>query len=518
MGHAHRIAFCSALTLLVAATLVTAEEKPLAGRIAAITDQAPYKQSHWGLLVVDEVSGDVLFEHNADKLFAPASVTKLFSVAAALDAFGADHCFRTPIVRRGEVNAEGQLDGDLILIASGDLTLGGRTTNSGEIEFTTSDHTYAEGGSETELTSADPLAGFNDLARQVAGQGIKRVAGDVLIDDRLFEHAEGTGSGPSRLTPIMVNDNLIDITIEPTEPGKPAKMTVRPQTACFPVECKVLTSAAGGKAQTSVRSFEHRLVVHGSIPHGHKPVVRVHEAPSAALFARTLLIEALARTGVEVEAPTVSDSQSELPPRDQVANLPEVGAFKSPPFAGEARLILKVSHNLHASTLPLLLAAKHGERTLAEGLHRERHFLEKAGIDVASIAFGGGAGGARADFVTPRATVQLLRYMAKRDDAQAYRVALPILGVDGTLAKTVDETSKARGKVFAKTGTLFWHNTLNDRMLLTSKALAGYMTTSHDRKLAFAIFVNNVPLAGDVDAKSIGRDLGKLCEVLHESF
>ena len=75
-------------------------------------------------------------------------------------------------------------------------------------------------------------------------------------------------------------------------------------------------------------------------------------------------------------------------------------------------MILKVSHNLHASTLPLLIAAHHGERTLAAGLRREGEILKGLGVDPATISFGGGAGGARADLVTPRATVALLRAMA----------------------------------------------------------------------------------------------------------
>ena len=59
-----------------------------------------------------------------------------------------------------------------------------------------------------------PLAGLEALARQIRKTGIRRV-GDVLIDDRLFPPARGTGSGPDRLTPIMVNDNVVDVLIEP---------------------------------------------------------------------------------------------------------------------------------------------------------------------------------------------------------------------------------------------------------------------------------------------------------------
>ena len=140
-----------------------------------------------------------------DKLFAPRRRQNFIRSRVRLDAFGPDYRFQTPIsiVRRGEVDANGDLTGDLILIASGDLTLGGRTAADGTIAFRNSDHTYANGNLEAALTDEDPLAGLNELAKQVAASGIKHVRGDVLIDDRLFEKAESSGSGPSNVTPIM---------------------------------------------------------------------------------------------------------------------------------------------------------------------------------------------------------------------------------------------------------------------------------------------------------------------------
>jgi D-alanyl-D-alanine carboxypeptidase/D-alanyl-D-alanine-endopeptidase (penicillin-binding protein 4) len=93
---------------------------------------------------------------------------------------------------------------------------------------------------------------------------------------------------------------------------------------------------------------------------------------------------------------------------------------------------------------------------------------------------------------------------------------LPILGVDGTLAKSVASTSPARGKVQAKTGTLSWENLLFDRGLCTSKALAGYLTTAQGRRLAFAAFVNGVHLKDGIDTRRLGSDLGRLCEIVHE--
>lgn len=507
------------LSLLVAPWVPTFADpqKPiqLAPKIADVLNGPDYKHAHWGLLVVDLESGEMLHELNADKLFAPASTTKLFSTASALDALGADHRFETPVFRVGDVDEKGELRGDLILVASGDLSFGGRTNGDGKIAFKDSDHTYANGNETAELTEPDPLAGINELAKQVAAAGIRRVRGNVLIDDRLFDKAESSGSGPASLTPIIVNDNLIDIVITPATAGEPARVTSRPETALYQIDAVVDTGEKDSMTQVIVsEAGPGRITVRGRIAAGHKPLVRVYEADDAAAFARGLFIESLRRNGVIVDASPLAPQASTRLPRAGADGMTRVASLKSPPFSESVKLILKVSHNLQASTLPLLVAAKHGKRSLADGLRLQHDFLSRAGVDVDTISFGGGAGGSRADYATPRATVQLLRFMSKRPDFAVYESALPVLGTDGTLATVVGPDSPARGHVQAKTGTLFWDNTMNGRFLLTSKALAGYMTTARGRRLAFAMFVNNTHLQKATDTAREGRTLGRLCEII----
>jgi D-alanyl-D-alanine carboxypeptidase/D-alanyl-D-alanine-endopeptidase (penicillin-binding protein 4) len=492
-------------------------EDGLTKKVAELLAEPHFKTAHWGYLFVDLKTGEVVLERDPEKLFVPASTTKLFSTAAALDTLGADYRFHTPLYRRGSVDAAGVLDGDLILVASGDFTLGGRTTETGEIAFEDHDHIYANWAPEATLTKQNPLAGIEDLARQVAAAGIRRISGEVLIDDRLFEHTEGSGSGPQRITPIMVNDNVLDFSFEPTEPGQATKVTWRPQTAQFQVEFDVQTVKEGEPVETEIHlSPGGQVRVSGKIPANKTGVVRICEVPDPAAFARGLLVEALRNRGVEVAAGLKQQHpRGKLPEREAYEKLPKVAEFVSPPFSEHARLILKVSHNLHASTLPLLLAATHGKRTLGAGLRLESEFLEKSGVDVEGVSFGGGAGGSRADYITPAAAVQLLKHMAQRSDFSVYERALPILGVDGTLAQSLPATSPARGKIQAKTGTLTWDNLLAGRPLCTSKALAGYLTTATGRRLAFAAFINGVHLKDGIDARRLGSDLGRLCEIVH---
>ncbi|MEX2187998.1 MAG: D-alanyl-D-alanine carboxypeptidase/D-alanyl-D-alanine-endopeptidase [Pirellulales bacterium] len=493
-----------------------AEPGRLADKMATALADERFKQAHWGLLIVDRESGEVLFEHQADKMFAPASTTKLFSTAAALDCLGPDYRFQTPIYAMGKID-DGRLAGDLVLVASGDLTLGGRTDEAGHIAYADSDHIYAQFVSTAELTKPDPLTGLDALAKLVAAAGVKRIAGDVLIDDRLFDEAESSGSGPRRVTPILVNDNLIDFVVEPTEAGKPANVTWRPQSAAVRVDIQVRTVAENEDTTVVVSSpADNAFAVRGQIAAGRKPLVRTAEVADPATFARAVLIEALGRAGVQVEASPLAKNRSEaLPQASEYPAANRVAVLESPPFAENAKLILKVSHNLHASTLPLLIAAKHGERTLWEGMRRQHDFFHRAGCDLDGISFGGAAGGARADYVSPRATVQLLRFMGTHKAYAAYRAGLPVLGEDGTLAHVVPADSPAKGKVAAKTGTLLWGNAGNGRFILTSKALAGYATAASGRELSFAMFVNNVPIAGSEEgAKMAGEKLGSLCEIM----
>jgi D-alanyl-D-alanine carboxypeptidase/D-alanyl-D-alanine-endopeptidase (penicillin-binding protein 4) len=507
------------LFALAVFSLPSSRANELDARIKEIITRPEYKHSRWGLLVVDADNGQTLFQRNADELFSPASVTKLFTCAAALVELGPEHRFRTPVYRRGRL-VDGTLKGDLILVAKGDPTLGGRTDVGGHLVFKNTDHTYATFGStHPELTDSDPLGGLRSLARQVRDSGIREVEGEVLIDDRLYPPSLGTGSGPRLVTPIMVNDNLLDVIITPGQAvGERAMAKTRPDNGFIHVDVQVQTVAREDKPNISVELVGlDRYVLRGRIPLGSKPVVRICPITNSELFARGLFIETLRREGVRVRAsalrpppPAVS-----LPDQDAYAGLSRVAIYESPPLSELVKIILKVSHNLYASTLPMLIAAKHGKRTLTEAMSLERKILGDLGVSVKDMTLESGAGGGSGDRVTPRTTVQLLQAMARRPDFSAYREALPILGVDGTLWNVVAKDSPARGKVMAKTGTYIDNDLLNDRLLLRSKSLAGFMTTKNGRHLCIALFVNDVPLPPGVESTREGKVLGHLCEILY---
>jgi D-alanyl-D-alanine carboxypeptidase/D-alanyl-D-alanine-endopeptidase (penicillin-binding protein 4) len=498
--------------------LLTPNGANLADSIDAVLHGPDYKHSRWGILVADLETGKPLYEHNADLLFAPASVTKLYSCGAAWVALGPDRKFETPVYCRGELT-EGRLRGDLILVARGDLCLGGRTDSGGGLAFRNHDHIYAGWlSTKVELTDTDPLAGLTQLARQVKAAGIKRIDGEVLIDDRLFEHAQGSGSGPVALTPIVVNDNLLDITVTPADKaGLPATVSIRPPNSWAQVDAQVET-VGRGKPNVSVEHVgPQRYVVRGKVPADSHPVVRIGAIDDPVGWARALFIECLRHEGIFVAASALQRPHAELPEKESYSRLKRVAVYTSPPLSEYLKVTLKVSHNLYASILPLLLAVQEGKRTLSEGMRVQQKVLKNLGVDVEGISLESGAGGGNGDRVTPRATVELLRALAKRQDFPAFKAALPILGVDGTLDDVLPADSPARGKAWAKTGTYGDPDLLNDRMLLRSKALAGVLTTRAGRNLVFTFFVNEVPQPPNLDTPREGKVLAHLCEILYEN-
>ncbi|HXQ40915.1 MAG TPA: D-alanyl-D-alanine carboxypeptidase [Candidatus Udaeobacter sp.] len=72
------------------------------------------REAELGFIVVDPATGQSLAQRNADKLFLPASVSKLATVYAALQILGPSYRFATQLLRQG---------GDLYLQGGGDPVL-----------------------------------------------------------------------------------------------------------------------------------------------------------------------------------------------------------------------------------------------------------------------------------------------------------------------------------------------------------------------------------------------------------
>jgi D-alanyl-D-alanine carboxypeptidase/D-alanyl-D-alanine-endopeptidase (penicillin-binding protein 4) len=301
--------------------------------------------------------------------------------------------------------------------------------------------------------------------------------------------------------------------VTPTAVGAPATVTSRPATAAFQVRATVTTVAADQPATLTVTTPAAGVIaIDGQAPAG-TPLLRTAQVPDPPAFARTLLIEALGRAGVTVAAAPAGA----LPPAGSYADADRVALHRSLPFAENIKLINKVSMNVQADTLIMLLAAKNGQRTLGEGMQLLAPFVRKAGIDPATLSLSDGRGNEYTDLFTPRTVATLLRYMATRPDFPAYFASLPVFGVDGTETTVVPAGSPVAGKVAAKSGTTVAGDLMNQRALVMTRGNAGYMTSRSGRETVVAAYVMHTPIGEIEEVFAVAQDVGSVVAALWEA-
>jgi D-alanyl-D-alanine carboxypeptidase/D-alanyl-D-alanine-endopeptidase (penicillin-binding protein 4) len=499
-------------SLSLAISSLAAAEKMLPEDMQNIMDQPKYAHAIWGLYVKDLQTGAILYDINSNAMFSPASTSKLFSVAALLNAYGDDYRFKTPVYTTGPIK-NGQLQGDLVLVAQGDLTMGGRQPSSDTISFTKMDHIVANEVPGVILTPENPLHAFNELAKQVAQKGIKEIMGDVVIDDTLFETTQKRGM---MISPIMVNENLIDLVINPSEVGQKAKLNWRPQVPGYTVENQVKTVAKDGELTLEVSASDtgEKIVIRGTIPIDQHDIVRTSNIMQPASFAKEAFIQALQKEGVKVRS--TGSSVAKKNALKPYKNQQEVALWISPPLSEYAKLILKVSHNLGANLVPLLLAAKNGQRTFDEGMLLLGDFITKdVKLSPDSFVFIDGAGG-NENRLTPQGEITLLDYMHQKSAPQFthYFDALPILGLDGSLEDFAKNT-QAVGKVRAKPGTGVSFNLSTEKFFLITQALSGYIEGKNGHMLAYMVVVNNGTMPTIDDIFPIFEDVSQISSIIY---
>ena len=351
----------------------------------------------------------------ADRLYIPGSSTKLFSVSATLHELGFGHRFKTPVYAQGKVEND-KLNGDLVLVASGDLYHGWANRAQRDCILTpTIDHTYANSVPGATLTPENPLAGLDEIAKQVRKSGIKRVDGDVMIDDRLFDLAPKSPSVDALSFnapnldpwpyPITINDNLIDVEVEPGKVGEKPKVVLwRPKVAPYHLQMRAKTVKAGKPTTLSVSpQTDGPVVVSGNIAADAGKQLRVAAVNDPSAFARTALIEALGRAGVSVGAsPTASNPSSKLPKKGSYSSNDEVAAYVSPPYSQYAKLILKVSHNYGANLDLCLMAVKAGSTDCNDAFPLMKSLLREGGRGHGPGGLSGRQGGQPHGPVHPR--------------------------------------------------------------------------------------------------------------------
>ena len=490
MTPASRILCLFCIALLSVSTLAQELKPPatlaeLQQRLADHIGQSKYAAALWGVKIVSLDSGKTVFEENPQKLFSPASNSKLYTVALALDRLGADYRIKTSLYAKARPDEAGTLKCDLIVYGRGDPTLNAR------------------------LHGGDIYKALEPLVFALTNAGVKRIAGDLVGDESYFR-GPPLGSGwvwddleyyyGAEISALTINDNTLHATVKPgARVGEPCQVAVLPSTAwlSFSNRTETVEKGAPRKIHFYHPLCQNLLYVSGQMPIddvGYGNEVTLHNP--AGLFV-SFLRQALARQGIKVTGKVRSMNWLDREPLDR-DNLVELGSVLSLPLRDIAREVLKPSQNLYTD---LLLAhvgeqARKADTPASEtseefGIRELNKFLAVAGIKPGETIFEEGSGLSRDNLTTPNATVTLLQFMNRHKCAQVYLDALPIAGVDGTLKSRMKGTPAA-GNVRAKTGTLRWAN-----------SMSGHVTTAAGEHLVFSLMVNRYyesrPARGDLD-------------------
>jgi len=486
--------------LLWAANLAAAPPKPLAARIASALSDPDLSRGFWGIDVIDLATGQVLYEQNADKLFTPASNTKLFTTAAALALIGPDYKFHTTVETSGTLDKYGRLTGDLVLVGRGDPNLSGR-----ELPYEL--HTQR---------SDDAIQALESLADTLVQKGVKYVDGDVVADDSYFAF-ERYGEGWSQddlvwadgapVSALTINDNVVFVNILPADrPGDRAFVNVTPFAGYYQIDNRIITTPVG----TGRKIFINRdpgstvLTLWGNMPLndlGANEALAIEDpAQFAARLFRSLLekrgiavygkdrthhteLASLSTLSVTAIAPSHGGGDQALIPLPTTQST-VLAAYESKNLIEDVRVINKVSQNLHAEILLRLLGREKGTAgTIEGGLEVLRGFLTQAGITTDQYVFYDGSGLSRQNLVTPHAVVQLLHYASQQPWGKAFRDTLPVSGQDGSMAERLKDPPFS-GRIYGKTGSLSG-----------VKTLSGYATSLDGKPLAFAVLTNNFNLS-----------------------
>jgi len=455
----------------------------LTADLSAIFSASEFDRAIWGVLVQAIDNEERLFAVSPTKLMMPASNMKLLTLAASAERLGWDFTFETRLVTSAPIE-EGTLKGDLIVVGSGDPSIGSHVGDSGRVLGAWADELWSAG-----LHTIDGRLIGDDNAFDDDGVG----AG-WSWDDLAFGYAAPVGA-------LAYDENAVELVVRPAAAaGDLAELMLRPTDGGLEVDNHVLTSPPVGDVSLDLRRAPgtSRLVARGAVPVGTPEFARTVSVDNPTDFFLAALQRALIAKGIAVTG-TPLDIDLVTPPPD-LSKARVLVSHRSAPLSELAVTLMKVSRNLYGETLLKALGGREGRTgTVQTGREAVRDVLQGWGISPESVILSDGSGLSRYNYVTVDALVTVLRQMAREPrHAERFEATLPIAGRDGTLWNRMNNTLAA-DNVRAKTGAM-----------TNVRALSGYVRTRDNERLAFSIVANNFNAAPAVVDRAVDRALERL--------
>ncbi len=466
--------------LLLIGTLVVPPSltgQSLNKRLDRRLDASPFNRQLWGVALVDD-QGRLLYGRNQDRLFIPASNTKIVVAAVASALLPPDWTVPTSVYAAGPVS-NGVVEGDLVLYGRGDPTMGRRC--------------YSTDSAAAGACDTDPFARLRLLADTLRARGIRVIRGDLVGDGSYFEPLmvspswEGFDLNWWYAAPVSglgFNDNSVDFTWGPgADLGAPAVITMNPDLGDVAFENRTVTVPPGGESDIGDRFYRVpgslQVWAEGTVTRDHPVQTESFAMPDPDVFTARALRQALADVGIAVTGTTRSttDSLLYLTAR-RSAPLAEV---RSRPLHDWVFPILNTSQNWYAEMLLKQLGRQFGKAgSWTEGLEVERRFLiDSIKVDSTQFSLQDGSGLSSGNLVSPLAFTQILRFIRTHPRHATFMAGLPQSGQPGSLRTRFLATPVSR-RVWAKTGSIGRVNTLS-----------GYVEPSKGHVYTFSIQANH---------------------------
>lgn len=439
---------------------------PELARLVAELDSAfaapQYARAQWGVVVRSLDNGEVLYRRNAARLFMPASNQKILTGAVALERLGPEFRFRTDVLAGGPRRGD-TLAGDLVVVGRGDPTFSLRATDG-----------------------TDVLASLRGFADSLRSRGITVITGRVRGDGSWFTDAPlGAGwmwddlqdSYSAPVGALQFNESFAQLEIAPGDSAAaPARVRLIPSGAPLRVFSQVTTAPRDSNLRQVRRTrvfFTDSVVVTGRISQGQTPVRLDVAVTDPTRYFESALTQALREQGLEVrgEGPTPTPEPRALTP---------LFSLSSRPLRDILPLLEKPSQNQIAEALLRTLGGElRGVASEDSGRAVVRETLTSWGIPEDAHVYVDGSGLSRYNYVAPEAVAEVLVAISRHPHFQVFLDALPVAGVDGTLASRMQGTA-AHGNARAKTGSI-----------ANVRTLSGYVTTRDGERLVFVLMANH---------------------------
>lgn len=449
-----RLTAGSALLLMLTVMLPVQAAVP-ANTLRQSLQQPGLSGPHTGVLIVSGRTGETILSQNADTPLMPASNMKILTSAAALSLLKPEFRFKTHLLTDGRINGE-TLQGNIYLKGFGDPVL-----------------------SDERLT---------ELMQELRFLGVRTVTGNLIADDTFYD-AERVGRGwkstygasaySAQISALSLNLNTVEVRVRPTQAGRPANITLKPENTFFEVINKTNTSGGGTRLHIARQLVNGRnqIIVTGNLYARGRTEVETINLEDPTLYTGNVAQNLLRKEEVIVQGKVVKGT---TPPGAAL-----LATTESAPLSEVVSELNKHSINLIAENLLKFMGANFegAPGTAAKGAKvvTERFLINQVGLPRNNgIVIADGSGLSPLNRVTAHAFAQVLQHMLSQYDVSVdFMSSLAISGVDGTLRKRMNGPDLKR-RVRAKTG-----------FINGASSLSGYLYTKKNEVVVFSFLMNH---------------------------